>query len=166
MLRPFVGTLALAAGLTGVLGGIVFAQTPAQFTLGFPWQRNSTDAAPASDSTRKQTQWHISGGGSDSFTMVDDSAASYADSLAAILKNFSDNHVKPAINKDFTCGGKAGHMVEFAAGPDGHQLIINRLLLPETPASGLLTFTYVRMDKDWDPAVIKALTAYCGVSPI
>jgi hypothetical protein len=165
MFRSSVGTLAFAAGLSGVLMSTAFAQTPAAFTLGFPWTKNSSDAPAAPDSTRKQTQWHIAGA-SDTFTMVDDSTASYADALAAIQKNFSDNHVKPSVNKDFTCAGKMGHIVEFTAGPDGHQVVINRVLLPETPTAGLLTFTYLRTDKDWDDSVLKSMKAYCGVSPI
>src|SRR5271154_6297504 len=117
MFRSYVGTLAFAAGLSGVLMSTAFAQTPAPFTLGFPWTKNAADP-PAPDATRKQTQWHIAGA-SDSFTMVDDNTASYADAIAAIQKNFTDNHVKPSVNKDFTCAGKMGHIVEFTAGPDG-----------------------------------------------
>jgi len=164
MFRSYLGTLAFAAGLSGVLMSTAFAQTTTPFTLGFPWTKVASDP-PAPDATRKQTQWHIVGDPG-TFTMVDDSTASYADALAAIQKNFTDNHVKPSINKDFTCAGKMGHMVEFSAGPDGHQVVINRLLLPEAPASGLLTFTYLRTDKDWDPMVLKSMTTYCGVSPI
>jgi hypothetical protein len=164
MFRSYVGTLAFAAGLSGVLMSPAVAQTPAPFALGFPWTKIATDP-PAPDATRKQTQWHISGA-SDTFTMVDDSTASYTDAMAAIQKNFTDNHVKPSVNKDFTCAGKAGHIVEFTAGPDGHQVVINRLLLPETPASGLVTFTYLRTDKDWDDSVLKSMKAYCGISPI
>ncbi len=165
MFRPILRTLALAASLTGALAGAASADDSAPFTLGFPWALNQDDPSPAPGATRKLSQWHISGQ-SDTFTLVDDSAASYADALALIEKNFTDNHVKTAVNKDFTCAGKAGHMVEFSAGPEGHQFIINRLLLPETPTAGVLTFTYVRTSPDWDPSVIKSMKAYCGVAPV
>jgi hypothetical protein len=166
MVRPTLWTLALAAGLTGALGGAASADDATPFTLGFPWALNQDDPSPAPGATRKLSQWHISGGGADTFTLVDDSAASYADALALIEKNFTDNHVKTSVNKDFTCAGKAGHMVEFSAGPEGHQVVINRLLVPETPTAGVLTFTYVRTSPDWDPSVIKSMKAYCGVPPV
>jgi len=167
MLRPLLGTLALAAGLTGVLGGLAAAADSPAFSLGFPWKAVDSDASVTPSTTRKQSQWHIPDDVS-TFTLVDDSTQSYADSLTLIQTNFSSNHVKPSVDKDFTCDGKAGHMVEFSTGPTGHQVIINRLLLPETPTAGVLTFTYVRSssDKDWDPAVVKSMKAFCGTAPV
>ncbi len=160
MLRPLLGTLALTAGLIGMLGSLAAAGNGPAFTLGFPWKFVDPDANAPPPATRKSSQWHIPDE-VDTFTLVDDSTQSYADSLTLIETNFSSNHVKPAVNKDLTCDGKTGHMVEFSAGPPGHQVIINRVLLPETPTAGVLTFTYVRSDKDWDPAVIKSMKAFC-----
>ena len=165
MLQHIRMTLTLAVGLLGGLGAAAAAADPATFTLGFPWTTVAqTDPPPASGGTRKLSQWHVSGE-ADSFTMIEDASGSYADSLALIEKNFSDNHVKPSIDKNFTCSGMTGRMVEFIVGPDGHQVFINRVLLPESP-SGLLTFTYVRSDKDWDGSVTKSMKAYCGPSSV
>ncbi|HMD03591.1 MAG TPA: hypothetical protein VKG44_11560, partial [Candidatus Baltobacteraceae bacterium] len=91
MLRPLVGTLALLAGFAGMFAGPVFAQTAAPFNLPAPWSRTGNDPPPP-DATRKMTQWHIVGE-KDTFTLVDDSAAVYADSIATIEKNFADNKV-------------------------------------------------------------------------
>jgi hypothetical protein len=108
--------------------------------------------------TRTIVQWHI-GGDPSSVTFIEDSTQSYTDSLAAMQKNFSDNGIKPA-SKDIPCRGATAHVIEFKAGPDGAQTIINRVMLPM--GTGIATITYTRADGNpFDDEVMKAQKAYC-----
>ncbi len=98
-------------------------------------------------------------------TYIRDGSAPYAGALATILKNFSDNNIKPAMNKDITCQGKTGHVVEFATGPDGKKVLINRMLVPD--GTGVVTITYARSDgSDFDNEVKKSETTFCGSAPM
>ena len=107
-------------------------------------------------------QWHIAGDVS-TVTFIADPSNPYADALAAIEQNFKTNGIKPATNKDTTCQGKAGHIVEFTTGPDGHKIVINRLLVPY--GQGVITVTYARSDgSPFDADVKKSETTYCGVA--
>jgi len=111
--------------------------------------------------TRSIAQWHI-GGDPSSVTFIQDSNQSFADSLAAMNKNFSDNGIKPVV-KDIPCHGATAHVVEFKAGPDGAQTIINRLLLPM--GTGIASITYTRADGNpFDDDVMKAQKLYCSSS--
>jgi hypothetical protein len=111
--------------------------------------------------TRKIVQWHIAGDPS-SVTYIEDSTQSYTDSLAAMAKNFSDNGIKPA-TKDIPCRGAMAHVIEFKAGPDGSQTIINRVMLPV--GTGIATITYTRADGNpFDDDVMKAQKAFCATS--
>jgi hypothetical protein len=155
MLRRILSFSTVALALPAGLG--VAALADPSFTLAPPWSH--VDQATAGDTTRKFDQWHISGE-SDSVTMISDSTTAYADAVALIEKNFTDNKIKPAIDKDFTCNAKPSHVVEFAAGPEGHKIIINRILIPN--GTGVITITYARSDQDVDPEYKKSITAYCG----
>lgn len=116
----------------------------------------------STDSARTFDQWHIAGDVS-TVTFIRDTSGVYADALATILKNFSDNNIKPSTNRDMPCQGKTGHVVEFATGPDGQKILINRVLVPE--ATGLVTITYARSDgSDYDNDVKKSVTAFCAAS--
>ena len=86
-----------------------------------------------------------------------------ADALAAIEKNFSTNKIRPATDKDVPCQGKTGHEIDFAVGPEGHQLIIHRVIVPD--GTGIDTVTYARADGTvFDPDVKKSEDAYCAES--
>ncbi len=118
---------------------------------------------PPTDATRQFDQWHIAGDIA-TVTYIRDGSAPYAGALATILKNFSDNNIKPAMNKDITCQGKTGHVVEFATGPDGKKVLINRMLVPD--GTGVVTITYARSDgSDFDNEVKKSETTFCGSAP-
>ncbi len=121
-------------------------------------------AVPTStDTSRTFDQWHIAGDVS-TVTFIRDASGVYADALATIMKNFADNNIKPSANKDLPCQGKTAHMVEFATGPDGKKILINRVLVPET--TGLVTITYARSDgADYDKDVKKSLATFCAASP-
>ncbi len=109
--------------------------------------------------TRTIVQWHLPGDLS-SVTFIEDSTQNYADSLAAMTKNFSANGIRPAV-KDIPCRGVTAHVVEFKAGPDGAQTIINRLIVPQ--GTGIATITYTRADGNpFDDDVMKAEKAYCA----
>ena len=155
MLRRVLTFSTIALGLPVGLGAAALADPT--FALAPPWSH--VDQAAAGDTSRKFDQWHISGE-SDSVTMISDSTTAYADAVALIEKNFTDNKIKPAVDKDFTCNAKASHEVEFAAGPEGHKIIINRILIPN--GAGVITITYARSDQDVDPEYKKSITAYCG----
>ena len=114
---------------------------------------------PSPTPTRSITQWHIAGDTTTSVTYIQDSTQSFTDSIAAMTKNFADNGIKP-MQKDLPCRGATAHMVEFKAGPDGHQTIINRVIV--TQGTGIASITYTRADGNpFDNDVMKAETAYC-----
>jgi hypothetical protein len=124
------------------------------------WSHMATTAAP--DPTRTVMQWHIAGDPA-SVTFIKDASTTYADAVAAIEKNFSTNNIKPATDKDVTCQGKTGHEVDFAVGPDGHQMIIHRMIVPD--GAGIATITYARSDGSaFDSDVKKSETAYCAAT--
>ena len=119
------------------------------------------NAAASPDPARKFDQWHMSGDASTTVTYMKDASTPYAGALGLIEKNFSDNKIKPATDKDMPCQGKTGHVVEFATGPDNHKIVINRILVPD--GAGVATITYSRPDGvAFDPDVQKAEAAYCS----
>ena len=125
------------------------------------WSRVAVPPSP--DATREFQQWHIAGDIS-TVTFIRDGSGVYADALATIMKNFADNNIKPSTNKDMPCQGKTAHVVEFATGPDGKKVVINRMLVPDGP--GLVTITYARaQDSDFDKDVKKSETAFCTAMP-
>jgi hypothetical protein len=162
-LQSLAGSAILTAGLAAVATAASAADTVA-FTLSSPWTAGESQAA--ADGSRKFNQWHVPGDPTTTVTLIEDTTTSYTDSLGMIEKNFSDNHIKTSINKDFTCAGKTAHDVEFATGPDGHQVTINRILIPD--GTGVMTVTYARAASDggWDKAVLDSVKAYCGTTPL
>lgn len=125
------------------------------------WSRAA--AVSPGDAMHQFDQWHIAGDAATTVTFIKDGTTAYADALGRIEKNFADNKIKPATDKDFTCQGKTGHVIEFSTGPDGHKIVINRLLVPD--GAGVDTVTYSRADGSaFDPDVQKAETAYCAAS--
>ena len=122
----------------------------------------SVAAVPVStDSARTFKQWHL--GDVATVTYIKDTSLSYADALGTIEKNFSTNHIKPTTDKDQACQGKAGHVVEFTTGPDGHRIVINRILVPD--GNGVQTVTYTRPEgAAFDNDVKKVETDFCGAS--
>ena len=117
---------------------------------------------PSPTPTRTITQWHIAGDTTTSVTFIEDSTQSFSDSMAAMTKNFTDNHIKP-VQKDLPCRGTTAHMVEFKAGPDGSQTIINRMIV--TQGTGIASITYTRADGNpFDTDVQKSETAYCAAT--
>jgi len=115
---------------------------------------------PNSDGTHKFEQWRLSGDPPQTVTVIEDSSTAYADALAAVRKNFSDNHIRPSIDKDDTCLGHTSHTVEFSVGADG-QIVINNMLIPD--GNGVIKVTYARgKGFDYDPDVKKAVTAFCA----
>ncbi|MGP6159001.1 MAG: hypothetical protein ACLPYS_16085 [Vulcanimicrobiaceae bacterium] len=108
-------------------------------------------------------QWHLPGD-VQSITYIRDGSPSYATALTTIQQNFAAQRIKATVDKDLQCDGKTGHEVEFATGPDGHRVAINRILVPD--GSGVITLTYTREDgSPFDDEVKKAETSYCGTSP-
>ena len=123
------------------------------------WSHTSVTASP--DPARKFEQWHISGDTATTITFIKDGSTAYAGALGLIEKNFADNKIKPAIDKDVPCQGKTGHVIEFATGPENHKIAINRMLVPD--GAGVVTITYSRPDgAAFDPDVQKSEMAYCS----
>ena len=156
-------TVALAALAALALPSIVRAADPT-FTGPSGWSH----VPPAvTDPSRTMDQWKLGGDATDAgqtVTFINDKSGSYADTLAAIKKNFSDNHIKTSADADMPCQGKQGHVVEFTIGPTGREVIINRLLVPE--ANGLVTITYSRgKDYSFDDDVKKAIDKFCAATP-
>jgi len=119
------------------------------------------------DQTRKFDQWKLGGGGGDAaqtITFVTDTTSSYNDTLALIKKNFSDNHIKASADADMACHGQQGHVVQFSSGPEGKEVVIRRILVPEGQ-TGLITITYARAKDDPDdPDVKKSIESFCKAS--
>lgn len=156
MLRS-LGTIAALVALAIVPVGATGVAFPAPAG----WSRVAVP--PSTDATRSFEQWHISGDIA-TLTFIRDGQAAYADALATIMKNFSDNNIKPSTNKDMPCQGKTAHVIEFATGPEGKRVIINRMLVPEG-ATGLVTITYARSDgSDFDSDVKKSESSFCSAT--
>ncbi|MGH7727220.1 MAG: hypothetical protein ACREM2_00290 [Vulcanimicrobiaceae bacterium] len=120
--------------------------------------------APAISAGPQHTiaQWHLAGD-VQSVTFIKDETTTYADALAAVERNFAQNHIKPAIDKDIPCQGQTAHVVEFTFGPSGHGITTNRIIVPD--GSGVVTITYARsFDESFDPSVQKSEAAYCAAS--
>lgn len=155
-MRFFVSILALAAATAATC----LADGPA-FVGPSGWSTDSSVGA-SNDATRTIMQWHLPGDTSTSLTYLR-SKGSYDDALTAIHTNITTNKMKPAVDKDMPCQGKTAHVVEFATGPDGHKIVINRLLVPTT--DGVAAITYAHADgTPPDPAVQKSETAYCAAA--
>ena len=146
--------LALALGIASAVPAL--ADAPA-FVGPTGW---STVQGTPADPAHPLLQWHIAGDPTTSLTFVR-TTQSYDDSLGAIRTNLTTNKIKPAVDKDLPCQGKTAHVVEFAAGPDAHKIVINRLLVPTS--DGVAAITYAHADgTPFDPDVQKAETAYCA----
>jgi|HubBroStandDraft_6_1064221.scaffolds.fasta_scaffold488440_1 hypothetical protein len=153
--RTLVSLVALLASASVVTAAMAAATFPAPSGWRHVEQPNSS-----SDGTHKFDQWKLAGDPPQTITVIEDSTMSYSDALAAVKKNFTDNHIKPAIDKDETCLGRASHNVEFSVGTDG-QIIINNLLVPD--GNGVIKVTYARgKGFDYDPDAKKAVTDFCA----
>jgi len=155
--------LALAALASFVAPAAAAAAAPV--FVGPPgWSHVAPQTTP--DATRSVDAWKLGGDATDpgqTVTYISDTTASYADTLALIKKNFSDNHITPSVDVDRPCQGKQAHIVEFKIGPSGHEVIINRILVPE--GTGLVTITYSRAkDYGFDDDVKKAIDTFCSAS--
>ena len=150
--------LSLVLLLFAALVAPAAADEPA-FTGPSGWSASATNGA-ATDPAHAVMQWHLPGDTSASVTYLR-TTASYDDSLAAIHTNFTTNKIKPSVDKDIPCLGKTAHLIEFSTGPDGHKVVIQRLLVPVS--DGVVAITYARATEDSvDPAVQQAETAYCA----
>jgi hypothetical protein len=115
------------------------------------------------DSTVKIERWHLPGDDLQSLTFIVDPNTPYTDAMAAIQKNFTTNHLKASVDKDLACKGVQGHVIEFATGPDGHKIIINRILLPN--GTGVESITYSRGEGNpFDDDVKKSIAIFCGAT--
>lgn len=117
------------------------------------------------DPTRTFDTWKQSSSpGSQTITVIKDTTTTYTDAVARVKKNFSDNGIKPSVDSDLTCQGQASHVFEFATGPDGHQFVVNRTIVPIT--SGVITVTYVRSETQiFNDDVKSSITAFCAETP-
>ena len=121
------------------------------------WSKSPQTDSPSP--TRDVQQWHMSGDIA-TVTFVKDSATTYADSLGAIQKNITTNNIRTSADKDLPCRGATGHVFEFAYGPDGHRVVVNRLMVPD--GAGVDTVTYARGEgTPFDSDVKNAETAFC-----
>jgi len=151
--------VSLVLVLWGGALGPALADGPA-FVGPAAWTANG--GTSGSDPAHPLLQWHLPGDTSASLT-YSKSTASYDDSLALIHANFSTNKIKPSVDKDISCQGKTAHEIEFAIGPDGHKVVINRILVPTS--DGVATITYSRADGTaFDSDVQKSETAFCAAS--
>ncbi len=144
----------VAAPVTTLAADVAYAGPPG-------WAH--VDVAAPSDANHAFAQWHIPGDIA-TVTFIRDATTRYADVLANIHKNFSDNGIKTSIDKDIPCRGAAAHVIEFSTGPEGKKVVINRMLVPIT--KGVATITYSRADgSTFDSDVQKSETAFCEATP-
>lgn len=147
----------LSLFMLATTSGTALADSAPVFVGPSGWSHNPP---PATDPYRTIDQWHLSGDVA-SVTFIKDTSTTYTDAVAAIEKNFSTNKIKPAADKDTSCRGATARLVEFAIGPDGHQVVIHRLVVPD--GNGVDTVTYTRSNGSaFDPDVKKSETTYCG----
>jgi hypothetical protein len=148
----------VAAGLLGGAALSPVVADDAAFTGPAGWSANAANASPP-DPAHAALQWHLAGDDSTSLTYLR-TTTSYDDALAAIHTNFTTNKIKPSLDQDLTCRGKTSHVIEFATGPAGHQVVIHRMLVPMP--DGVAAITYAReSDVAFDPAVKAAETSFC-----
>jgi hypothetical protein len=153
-LKMLVSLGALGAGLSAATA----ASAAVSFTGPAGWSHVDQ---PNSDGVHKFDQWRLPGDPPQTVTVIQDSSMTFADALASVRKNFADNHIRPGIDKDETCLGRPSHTVEFTVGPDGHQITVNRMIVPD--GTGVVTITYARgKDYDYDADAKKALTTFCA----
>ncbi len=114
------------------------------------------------DPARTFSTWKQSSSTSaQTITVIKDTTTTYADAVARVKKNFTDNGIKPSVDGDLTCQGQPSHVFEFSTGPDGHQFVVNRTVVPIS--SGVITVTYVRSETQvFNDEVKTSITAFCG----
>jgi hypothetical protein len=141
----------------------VMAQPASAPSADFVGPSGWSHAAPnTADPNRTIQQWHISGDVT-SLTFVKDTSTTYDAAIGALVKNFTTNNIKPTTDRDVPCRGKTSHIVEFSIGPDGHQIIIHRMVVPD--GAGVDTVTYARsVGVAFDPDVKKSETMFCGAA--
>jgi len=106
-------------------------------------------------SPRSQETWHKSDG--ELITSFSDATLSYEDSVGLIRKNVADNGLKPAVDRDRTCGGSRAHEVEMTFGVT----VVHQIIVDDAP--GVTKITYSRpqgMSASADETT--SVTAYCG----
>lgn len=146
----------------GVLVASTIGSSAAEIGYSGPAGWSHVDVGAPADAKHTFAQWHIAGDIS-TVTYIADGTTAYVDALANIHKNFSDNGIKAIIDKDVVCRGGAAHVIEFAAGPEGKKVAINRMLVPA--GDGIVTITYARADgSTFDRDVEKSETSFCGTS--
>jgi hypothetical protein len=154
-------TSLVAAGLLAGVTALPAVADDVTFVGPAGWSANPTNASPP-DPAHAALQWHLSGDESTSVTYLR-TTTSYDDALAAIHANFTTNKIKASLDQDLTCRGKTSHVIEFATGPAGHQVVIHRMLVPMM--DGVAAITYAREgDVAFDPAVKAAETAFCAAT--
>jgi hypothetical protein len=153
-LRSYLSVAAVAAGLAFATA----ASAAVTFVGPEGW---SHSGQPSADGKTQFDQWKLGGDPPQTVTVIQDQNTSYADSLAAVKKNFADNHIRAGIDKDATCMGRPSHDVEYTVGPENHQITVNRWIVPD--GNGVVTITYARGSKDDpDKDVEKALKNFCA----
>ena len=126
--------------------------------------RTGHDAPPSTDTQHSFDTWKQSSSAtSQTITVMHDASGNYNDAVAVVHKNFSDNNIKPTIDSDQTCQGKTSHVFEFATGPDGHRIVINRLIVGGD--SGITAVTYSRpQSAPFGGEVKSAIESFCSGS--
>ena len=154
MLGVSIGALAVATAAVA---------SPVALPLEFPGPSGWTQTAVQSPTpTRKVLQWRLAGTAATSLTFLSDAATAYSEALAALKKSLSDNGVQPAVNKDVACRNATGHVVEFTTGPDGSQIVIHRMYVPDGTGTDMITYTRA-VGNDFDGEVKKSESAFCGI---
>jgi hypothetical protein len=158
-MRITTGTLLTIAAL---LVAVPAAADPTAFPAPSGWTH--VDAPPSTDTQRSFDTWKQSSSvTAQTITVMRDATGKYDDALAVVRKNFSDNNIKATVDSDQTCQGKTSHVFEFATGPDGHRIVINRLIVGGD--AGITAVTYSRpQSASFGGEVKSAITAFCGAA--
>lgn len=128
--------------------------TARPFTGPSGWD-HTVASTPSPQSPRSADTWRKGSG--EIVTAIFDGSLAYDDMLAAVHKNIADNSLKPAVDRDLTCGGSRAHEVEMTFGTT----IVNQVIVDDAP--GVTRITYSRPSGTPVSAdETKTITAYCG----
>lgn len=162
--RAQSAAMRITTGMLFTIAALVVAAPAGADPTAFPapsgWSH--VDAPPSTDTQHSFDTWKQSSSvTSQTITVMRDASGNYNDAVAIVRKNFTDNNIKPTVDADQTCQGKASHVFEFATGPDGHRIVINRLIVGGD--SGITAVTYSRpQSAPFGGDVKTAITSFCG----
>ncbi len=148
--------------VTGVLAAAAFAvplvaaADSKTFTAPSGWVHQPSATSSPGAVARSLDTWKK---GNQSLTVLFDAGLAYADELALVRKNISENGLHPTTDRDFTCAGRPAHEVLMSLNGS----MFRQVLIDDGAGQGSTRITYSHPDSvPAAPDVDSAITAYCG----